>query len=273
MRGKGFGQVDVLRLLEHVADHAFDQGHDLFFAEEGGFQVDLGEFGLAVGAQVLVAEALGQLEVAVVAGHHQQLLEQLRRLRQGVEHAVMDPRRHQVVARAFRGAARQHGRFDFQEAVVVEVVAHQFRDAVAQAHVLLHRLAAQVEIAVLQADVFVDVVVVDLEGRRQAGVEDLQRLGQHLDHAGGQIRVLGAGRPGAHFADHLEDEFRAGLLGQLEGLRGVRVDDHLDRAFTVAQVDEDDPAVVAAAMRPAAQGDDVAGVRAVDGAAVMGTHG
>ena len=41
--------------------------------------------GLAVGAQVLVAETARDLVVAVHAGHHQQLLEQLRRLRQGVE--------------------------------------------------------------------------------------------------------------------------------------------------------------------------------------------
>ncbi len=48
-------------------------------------EVNLGELGLAVGAQVLVAEALDDLVVAVVAGHHQQLLEELRRLRQGEE--------------------------------------------------------------------------------------------------------------------------------------------------------------------------------------------
>jgi hypothetical protein len=47
--------------------------------------IDLGELGLAVGAQVLVAEAAHDLVVAVEAGNHQQLFEQLRRLRQGVE--------------------------------------------------------------------------------------------------------------------------------------------------------------------------------------------
>ena len=41
--------------------------------------------GLAVAAQVLVAEAAGDLEVAVDAGDHQQLLELLGALRQGVD--------------------------------------------------------------------------------------------------------------------------------------------------------------------------------------------
>ena len=58
---------------------------DLLLVEERGLDVDLRELGLAVGAQVLVAEALDDLVVAVEAGHHQQLLEQLRRLRQREE--------------------------------------------------------------------------------------------------------------------------------------------------------------------------------------------
>ena len=56
--------------------------------DERGLDIELGEFRLAVGAQVFVAEAFGDLEVAVEAGDHQQLLEQLRRLRQREELAV-----------------------------------------------------------------------------------------------------------------------------------------------------------------------------------------
>ena len=53
--------------------------------DERHFQVQLRELRLAVGPQVLVAEAAGDLHVAVVAGDHQDLLVKLRRLRQGVE--------------------------------------------------------------------------------------------------------------------------------------------------------------------------------------------
>jgi len=45
-------------------------------------EVDLREFRLTVGAKVFVAEALDDLIVAVEAGDHQELLEELRRLRQ-----------------------------------------------------------------------------------------------------------------------------------------------------------------------------------------------
>ena len=79
-----------------------------FPLREGRFEVDLGELGLAVGAQILVAEAAGDLEVALEAGDHQDLLEDLRRLRQRVETAGMNAAGDQVVARAFgRGAGHE----------------------------------------------------------------------------------------------------------------------------------------------------------------------
>ena len=60
--------------------------------DEAHLEVELGELGLAVAAQVLVAVAAGDLEVAVDAGDHQQLLELLRALRQGVDVARLEPR-------------------------------------------------------------------------------------------------------------------------------------------------------------------------------------
>ena len=66
---------------------------DVVLLDEGHLEVELGELGLAEAAQVLVAEAAGDLVVALVAAHHQQLLEQLRRLRQRVERARPHARR------------------------------------------------------------------------------------------------------------------------------------------------------------------------------------
>ena len=93
--------------------------------EEGGLDVQLREFRLAVGAQVLVAEAAHDLVVAVEAGHHQQLLEDLRRLRQREELAGVRAARHQVIARAFRRRLGEHRRLDVDEAVLIHVVAHR----------------------------------------------------------------------------------------------------------------------------------------------------
>jgi hypothetical protein len=78
--------------------------------------VDLGELGLTVVAQVLVAEAAADLEVLVHAGDHEQLLEDLRRLGERVEHAGVEPAGHQEVARAARRVLHHVRRLELEEA-------------------------------------------------------------------------------------------------------------------------------------------------------------
>ena len=87
-------------------------------ADERRLDVDLGELRLPVGAQVLVAEAARDLEVAVEARHHQQLLVDLRRLRQRVELARVHAARHEIVARALGRRLGEDRRLDLEEAEV-----------------------------------------------------------------------------------------------------------------------------------------------------------
>ena len=93
------------------------RGENVFLRDEAHLDVELVEFALeAVGARVFVAEAGRDLEIAVEARHHQQLLVHLRRLRQRVELARMQARGHEEVARAFRRGSRQDRRREFVEA-------------------------------------------------------------------------------------------------------------------------------------------------------------
>ena len=123
MRRNGVGTLDA-DLLEDLDDQRLDRGRrSSSGVRERHLDVDLRELGLAVGAQVLVAEAAHDLEVAVHARHHQDLLEDLRRLRQREELARVHAARHQVVARALRRRLRQDRRLDLPEALRVEVLA------------------------------------------------------------------------------------------------------------------------------------------------------
>ncbi len=146
----GVGELDVEHVFEHAADHGFEQIADFLLVQEGGLAVDLGELGLAVGAQVFVAEALGDLVIAVEARDHEHLLEQLGRLRQGEELAVVHTTGDQVIARAFGRALGEHGGFDVDEALAVEEAAHRHRNPVPQLEVVLHLRTAQVEHAMGQ---------------------------------------------------------------------------------------------------------------------------
>jgi hypothetical protein len=88
------------------ADQALGDGHDILARHERRLDVDLRELRLSVRSQVLVAETPRDLEVPVEPGDHEQLLVQLRRLRQCVELAGMHTARDQVIPRAFRGGLR-----------------------------------------------------------------------------------------------------------------------------------------------------------------------
>ena len=89
-------QVDHLRLPA-----AFPFPDEAALDEAGFLDVALGDdfaisqqFGLAVGAQILVAEAFDDLEIAIIAGDHQELFIGLRRLGQGEELTGVHPAGH-----------------------------------------------------------------------------------------------------------------------------------------------------------------------------------
>ena len=197
IRGKRRGQVDADQLPERDQHLLGDREH-VVLVDEAHLDVELGELRLPVGAEVLVAVAAGDLEVALHAGDHQQLLEQLGALRQGVPAAGLQPGRHQEVAGALGGRAGQRRRLDLDEVVAVEHVAGGLVDLAAQPEGGVGAGAAQVEVAVLEPGLLPHVdVVVDRERQRRGGAEHLDVVGDDLDLAGGQVRVgvaLGAQR-------------------------------------------------------------------------------
>ena len=71
------GNIHVQDILEQGTHHAFEHIQDIFLLDKAHLAVNLGELRLAVGPEVLVPEAADDLEIPVVAGDHQQLLEGL----------------------------------------------------------------------------------------------------------------------------------------------------------------------------------------------------
>ena len=84
-----------------MAHQPLKHNENVFLLHKRHFAVDLGKFGLAVGAEVFVAEALHNLEIPVEPRHHQQLLEGLGRLRQGVKLAGVHAAWYHKIPRAF----------------------------------------------------------------------------------------------------------------------------------------------------------------------------
>ena len=96
-----FAEVHAAHFLEQVFCHLFEGLKDVFLFHEGHFAVNLREFRLAVCAQVFIAEAFGDLEISVNACHHEELLEGLRALGQGIELSLVHSGGHDEVSCAF----------------------------------------------------------------------------------------------------------------------------------------------------------------------------
>ena len=131
-------RLAVGELLEHAAHHRLDRLEHVVLGDEAHLQIELVELaGRAVGARVLVAEAGRDLEIAIEARHHDELLELLRRLRQRVEFARMDARRHQIVPRALRRRRGQDRRLEFEEALLLHAAANRIDHRAARHDVLV----------------------------------------------------------------------------------------------------------------------------------------
>ena len=185
----------------------------------------------------------------------------------------MEARRHQIVARALRRAGGQDRRLEFAEALVDHAPPDRGDDVRAQGDVALHLLAPQVEIAVAEADFFAIVgVAVDLERQWRGGGFDAGLGDFHFDMAGRQVRVdriVGAfdDRPG-----HGQHALQPHRVHRREG-RIAGFGDALGQTVAVAQVEEQQVAVIALAMDPAGQADRLPGVVGAQRAAGMRAEG
>ena len=226
---------------------------------EAHLDVELRDLLDAVGAEILVPEADRDLVVAVEAGHHRQLLQDLRALRQRVEAALLQPA-GTTKSRAPSGRRLEEDRrLDVEEAGRLHLAADDPDHLRAQGDVALQLLAAQVEPAVAEAQRLVDVLLVELERQRRRAADELELLDLELDLARRHVRVDGLGAARDERALGAEDELVANLVRELGGLgRELRVDHELRDPAAVAQVDEDQAAVVAAPRGPAGEDDPLA---------------
>jgi len=249
-----FGQRHIENLLEQPAHHALGDIHHILFRHETGLDIDLGELRLAVGAQVLVAETTRNLVIAVKPRDHQQLLEQLGGLGQGKKLSRVRAAGHQVVAGTLRCRPGQYGGFHIEKPLAFQKAPHGRCDFRALYQVALHLGTAQVHVAVAQAHLLADRgMVIELKRRCVGAVEQFQLLTQHLDRPRAHGGIDGRLAARAHPSADAHRVLAAHPVGAFKVFSGVRVENHLHDPFPVPEVQEDDAAMVAAAVDPATQ--------------------
>ncbi len=258
--------------LPEVGQQLFAEGDDVVLVDEAHLDVKLGELGLPVGPEVLVAVAAGDLVITLHAGHHQQLLEQLRTLRQGVPGAGPQPGGNQEVPGALRGRAGHRRGLDLDELVVGEGFASHPVHRAAQSDRLGRGRSAQIEVAVLEPGLLADLgPFIDLERQRRGRVEHLELGGHHLDLAGGKVGIGVALRTQRDLAGDQD----AVLVAQFVGTGGVQdlvPDYHLSHAGGVPQIQKGDAAMITSAGHPARQRHGCSGVLGTKSAGLMAAN-
>ena len=114
--------LDVEDALPKGADNLLAHLDDISLFDERHLDVELGEFRLPVCTEVLVAIAARDLEIAFHTRNHEQLLEQLGRLRERVPVTRLQSHRHEEVARTLGSGSGKGWCLDLDEIEVEEHV-------------------------------------------------------------------------------------------------------------------------------------------------------
>ena len=264
-------QLDAFHVIPQATHQRFHHFTHLLGGHEGGFHIDLGEFWLTVSTQVFVAETFDYLIVAIETGHHQQLFEQLWRLWQRVEFAFMYAGWDQIIARTFRCGFGQHRGFDIEETVVIHETAHQAGDFRTGFQALGHLRTTQIQVAVFQTRFF-RVDVVGVQRQRFSTVNDNQIGRQYFNGTRRHVCVDVFLVTRTHGTGDLNAELITQLRSQLQRIRTIRVEEHLNDTFTVAHIDENKATKITTTVDPTTQGDLLSDVGLTQLPAIFCTH-
>jgi hypothetical protein len=130
---------------------------------------------------------------------------------------------------------------------------------------VLHARAAEVDLAVLEASFFADllgIVVIWQDGRIFRLVEDLKFFGSEFYLASGEFVVwlTGTETKNATHADHVFAAERLGLLYEF-GAGMFKIEDHLAEAVSIPNVHEQESTtLIAIGVHPSVEGDCLTGI-------------
>ena len=243
-------KINVLDALEDSLHQTFNSRKDGFFITEGHFNIDLGEFRLAVRSEVFITETSGNLEILLHAGNHQQLLEDLRGLGQGPESAVVDTGRHKVVTGAFRSGSGQNRGLDFDKAVFIEVLTGNHADTMTHHQILLQYRSSQIQISVLESCILGrGGVVRDVNRGCFSGVDNIDGFSLQFNIAGRHVGI--AVLTDIDRTGHLQNVLIAHILYLFTQ---ILIEDNLQKTGAVTQIHEYQGTEVSALVDPSDDG-------------------
>jgi hypothetical protein len=140
-----------------------------------------------------------------------------------------------------------------------------------QQQAIAHLLAPQIDVSKTQTNLFADMFI-QLKGQRIRAVQYLEFMTQQFDLARLQMDIGRPARTDAHQSRDLENVFVADPLRHRKNGRPIRIEHDLQQSLAIAQVDEDDAAMIAPPMGPAGHGDHLTDQRLADLTAIVSAH-
>ena len=209
--GKVFRQFNLFQFPEDAAHQLFNDRKDIIFLYEAHLDINLGKLRLTVGTQIFIPETSGNLEVPFHSCNHQQLLVDLRRLRQRPETAVVDSGRNQIVTGTFRCRSCQDRSGNLNKSLFIQHAAGNHLNLMPQDQILLKRLSSEVEVPVLETDILTGIrIVCDRDRRSLRRIDDRYFRSDDFHLTGRQLRVRIL--TGSDGTGNLKDVFTADIL-------------------------------------------------------------
>ena len=254
--------------------HGLDGVEHIFLSNKAHLEIELVELARrAIRAGGFIAETRRDLEVTVKPGNHEQLLELLGSLGQGVEFARVVTGRHQKVPRAFRAGGGENRGLELGKARLDHTAAEAGNDPCAEHDVLVNLLTAQIQEPIFQPQLIgIRLAARDLHG------QDISRAFQYqIPHAQlnltcrqlGILRTFGACHNLARDGNNRLDTCS---LCPGKGLRPGR-EHALRQPVMVAQVYKQQPPMVALGVNPAGKSYGLANICGAQSGAVMSAVG
>ena len=235
---KRIRNIHIKDILEERPHHLLECIQHILLLHERHFAVNLRELWLTVGAEVLITEATYYLEVTVISGNHEQLLECLRRLRQCVELAGIHSGRNDEVTRALWCRLDEIWGFNLHESLGIQEITDLMSNLVTKHEGILQRISPEVKISVFRTNIIAAVTFIfDCKRRCDRLVQDMYGAELDLDFAGIHLGILALALD--NLALHLNHELTTERIGHIDQLcRSISTYNQLGDSVTVTEVNE-----------------------------------